>query len=109
MKVIVCCEKQDELIDLECILEELRSYNENIEFVLIDLSEITGCQIRPNIKIYKNIHKFNCDNAGDYRGKNFLSKLVAVLNTTFFIKKIIEMENSSILLTGVSLIFFRII
>jgi len=107
INLLVICEKQQELDDLEEVVIELRKKNKNIVIYLVDFMSFTGETLTPTHELFDQVviprGLFN----RAYYKLGLIKKVISILYGIGLLVSFSKRQNITHILYGVPIVFFR--
>lgn len=107
INLLIACEKQQELDDLEKVVIELKNTNFDIHVYLVDFSNFTGENLKVKINLFNEIKTPNSLFNKSYFKLNLFKKIVTILYGVLILFKITRSYKITHFLYGIPIVFFR--
>lgn len=107
--ILVSCENEQEMLELQLVLEELRKEKPSWKIILFDTSNIfKGRKISYDPKLFDRIYSSINPFEGNFKSLSTLEKLSIAIRNALLIENIFRKEKIQLFFTGVPLVFFRL-
>jgi len=107
ISLLVTCEKQQELDDLEKVIVELRKVDESISVFLVNLTHFTGEALVPSLEIFDEIISPKALFTKAYYKLGLFKKVITIFYGIKTLLSLIKKKHITHVLYGVSIVFFR--